>query len=396
MEKIEAKIKKVLPFLTERQRRLYLSSEAEAFGRGGITYISKISKVSRPTITEGIKELNREIQDIDIKRTRAKGGGRKKVTDKSSTLLSDLESLVSPLTRGNPESALRWTIKSTRVLADELKRCYGYKISHTKVSELLSELGYSLQSNSKRIEGKQHADRDGQFVYINDKIESYITAGLPAISVDTKKKELIGNYKNAGQEYRPKHKPRVVEVHDFGKERAVPYGVYDIAKNEGFVNVGKSFNTAIFAVNSIRQWWLLMGKNKYENANKLLITADGGGSNGYRIKLWKKELQILANETKMEITVCHLPPGTSKWNKIEHKLFSFISLNWRGIPLESYETVVQLIGAVKTKKGLIVKSILDENIYEKGIVVSKTEMDDIAVKTHSFHGEWNYTICPIT
>ncbi|MEI6349452.1 MAG: ISAzo13 family transposase [Bacteroidota bacterium] len=394
MKQIEAKISKLLPILTEKQRRLYLSSEAEALGRGGITLISKISKMSRPTITEGIKELNQGIQNIDLNRIRTEGGGRKKITDKSPALLSDLESLVSPLTRGDPESALRWTIKSTRVLADELKH-FGHNISHTKVSMLLSELGYSLQANAKRIEGNQHPDRNAQFLYINDKIEARLSEELPAISVDTKKKELIGNYKNAGREYRPKYEPRGVEVHDFGKERAAPYGVYDIGQNEGFVNVGKSFDTATFAVNSIRQWWLLMGKNKYENADKLLITADGGGSNGYRIKLWKKELQNFANETKMEITVCHFPPGTSKWNKIEHRLFSFISLNWRGVPLESYETVVQLIGAVKTSKGLVVKSRLDENIYEKGKIVSKIEMDNLDIQKHDFHEEWNYTIRPI-
>jgi hypothetical protein len=397
MEALKKKIKKLLPHLNEYQKRIFLAGEAEALGRGGNTIISKLSAVSRPTIIQGRKDLetNKPQTNSPLVRTRSVGGGRKKLTAKDPALLADLESLVEPLTRGEPDSPLRWTCKSTRTLSEELKK-KGYNISHTVISELLSELGYSLQSNAKRIEGNQHPDRDAQFNYLNKQTQTHLSKNFPVVSVDTKKKELIGNYKNAGKEYRPHKDPREVEAHDFGKKRAVPYGIYDINKNEALVNVGQSCDTAEFAVESIRRWWKCMGKQKYKTAEKLLITADGGGSNGYRLKLWKLELQRLANETKLEITVCHFPPGTSKWNKIEHRLFSHITMNWKGVPLIDIETVVQLIGAVKTKTGLKVKAKIDENEYERGRIITDEVLKNINIKHHKFHGEWNYTIRPET
>jgi transposase len=399
---LEDKIEKVLTILNERQKRLYLAIEAEEIGHGGVLIVSKASNVSRKTIIKGKKELHdfKNTDSIEISgaiktvdRIRKVGGGRKDITEQNPALMKKLELMLEPVTRGHPESVLKWTCLSTRTLAVALKK-QGHTVSHTKVGELLKEAGFSLQSNAKRLEGTDHPDRNEQFMYINDKTEKFIANGYPAVSVDTKKKELIGNFKNAGQEYRPLKDPRSVNVHDFGTKKAAPYGVYDISNNEGFVNVGTSSDTSEFAVFSIKQWWRKMGKKQYPDANKLLITADGGGSNGYRIKLWKTELQKLANETQMEITVCHFPPGTSKWNKIEHRLFCHITMNWKGIPLEDYETVVQLIGAVKTKAGLKVKARLDLNEYEKGKVVTDDELKKISIKGHKFHPEWNYTIKP--
>ncbi len=394
MEKLELAIKEMLPHLDEKQKRLYLGSEAKKIGYGGNSIISKLSNVSRPTIIQGIKELALPLADIkkNVVKTRVKGGGRKKLTVKNDKLLEALESLVEPVTRGCPESPLRWTCKSIRTIESELKK-QGYIIGKTVVGELLHELGYSLQSNSKMLEGNQHIDRNAQFEYINNLSNRFLERNMPVISVDTKKKELIGNYKNNGKEYRPKKDPREVEGHDFGTEKATP-GVYDIGENNGFVNVGKSCDTGEFAVESIRKWWNCMGKLTYPNQRKLLINADGGGSNGYRLHLWKKELQNFSNQTNMQITVCHFPPGTSKWNKIEHRLFSQISLNWKGIPLESYEIVVNLIGSVKTTKGMRVIAELDEHKYQKGIKVSKSDIEKINIKRHLFHGEWNYTILP--
>jgi transposase len=401
-EMLEDKIEKVLSILNERQKRLYLAMEAEEIGHGGVLIVSKASNVSGKTIIKGKKELHEfkkkdrtGIADeiIAIDRIRKEGGGRKDITEKNPELMNKLELMLEPVTRGHPESVLKWTCLSTRTLALALKK-QGYAVSHTKVSELLKEAGFSLQSNAKRLEGTDHPDRNEQFMYINNKTEKYIANDYPAISVDTKKKELIGTFKNSGKEYRPLKDPRPVNVHDFGTKKAAPYGVYDISNNEGFVNVGTSRDSSEFAVFSITQWWRKMGKKQYPDANKLLITAHGGGSNGYRIKLWKTELQKLANEIKMEITVCHFPPGTSKWNKIEHRLFCHITMNWKGIPLEDYETVVQLIGAVKTKGGLKVKALLDLNEYEKGKVVADEELKNISIKGHKFHPEWNYTIKP--
>jgi hypothetical protein len=334
------------------------------------------------------------LEDIlPAERIRRQGGGRKNIKESDPELMSKLESMLEPVTRGHPESVLKWTCLSTRTLAAALQK-QGHAVSHTKIGELLSEAGFSLQSNSKRLEGSEHPDRNEQFMYINNKTERYIANGYPSISVDTKKKELIGTYKNGGKEYRLKGEPRPVNVHDFGKQKAAPYGIYDIAKNEGFVNVGTSSDTSEFAVYSIKQWWKRMGKRQYPKAIKLLITADGGGSNSYRNKLWKIELQGLADKIGMEITVCHFPPGTSKWNKIEHRLFSHITMNWKGIPLEDYETVVQLIGAVKTSTGLKVKAKLDLNEYEKGKTIKEEELRQVNIRRHRFHPEWNYTIRP--
>lgn len=399
---LSEKIPKVLSLLNERQQRLYLAMEAEDIGHGGVLRVAQASGISRKTIIKGKKEY-KELENstklagvekvMPLERIRKEGGGRKDLKELNPKLLKTLDLMLEPITRGHPESVLKWTCLSTRRLADALKK-KGHIVSHTKVGELLKEAGFSLQSNSKRAEGNDHPDRNEQFMYINNKTEKYIASGFPAISVDTKKKELIGNYKNSGKAYHPQKKPREVNVHDFGTQKAAPYGIYDIGSNEGFVNVGISSDTSEFAVYSIKQWWKRMGKKQYPDADKLLITADGGGSNGYRTRLWKTELQRLADETKLEITVCHFPPGTSKWNKIEHRLFSHITMNWKGIPLEDYETVVQLIGAVKTKGGLKVKARLDLNEYEKGKVVSDDELKYIRLKKHKFHPEWNYTIKP--
>ena len=393
METLQNKLKKILPVLNEKQRRLYLTSEAEAIGRGGKALISRLVNISRPTLNKGEKELNSPGNGSVAVGIRKEGGGRKKITESNIEILKALELLIEPVTRGDPESSLRWTIKSVRTLSDELSK-QGHKVGKSSVGNLLTELGYSLQSNKKKLEGNQHPDRNSQFEYINKQCDLFIGKGNPVISVDTKKKELIGNYKNSGKQYRPKKNAREVEMHDFGKQKAAPYGVYDIDKNNAFVNVGKNCDTGQFAVASIREWWVNMGAVTYPKTKKILINADGGGSNGYRLRLWKIELQKLANEFKLEISVCHFPPGTSKWNKIEHRLFSQISLNWRGVPLVDYETVVQLIGSVKTKKGLSVISKLDANIYQKGKRVSNEEMDEINILRRRFHGEWNYVIKP--
>jgi len=395
MENIKDKLEKISPYLNERQRRIVYAAEAEQLGRGGKTKICKMTGMSRPTLNQGSLELlSSKESRFDIKRIRKEGAGRKKITDDYPDLRYALESLVEPLSRGDPESPLRWTIKSTRVLSDELSR-KGYKVCKSLVATLLVEMGYSLQSNKKTIEGNQHPDRNAQFEHINTIAQEYMKEMSPVISVDTKKKENVGNYKNDGQEYRPKKTPREVFGHDFCDTKAVPFGIYDIANDDGFVNVGTNYDTSAFAVHSIEQWWSLTGKNRYPQAKRLLITADGGGSNGYRRRLWKSELQRFANESGLEITVCHFPPGTSKWNKIEHRLFSRITLNWRGIPLEDYETVIQLIGATKTKTGLTVKCQLDKKQYKKGIVIPDEQFRKIKLSKDDFHGEWNYTIKPI-
>ena len=313
-----------------------------------------------------------------------------------TTLLNDLQSLVDPVTRGDPMAPLLWSAKSLRRLAAELQ-ALGHRIGHNVVAKLLREQGYSLQANRKTLEGASHPDRDAQFNYINEQVKAALADDQPAISVDTKKKELVGDFKNNGREYRPKGDPEKVRVHDFKIPelgRAAPYGVYDIADNTGWVSVGIDHDTASFAVNAIRRWWQTMGHERYPKANRLTISADGGGSNGSRVRLWKIELQALADELGIEVTVCHLPPGTSKWNKIEHRLFSFITQNWRGKPLVSYQTIVQLIAATTTKAGLTVNSELDTNSYPKGIKVADAQMDAINLHRHEFHGEWNYTIKP--
>lgn len=386
--------KKILPLLSEKDQRIILASDVEVLGYGGVSLVSSLSGVSRPTITLGKKELNNEIAVAEGSKIRRAGGGRKKETEKQVGLESALTLMMEPITRGHPESVLIWTCVSTRNLSKALEE-KGYKVSYKIVGRLLAKMGYSLQSNVKGFEASsQHPDRNEQFGHINKTVAKYIELNQPVISVDTKKKELLGNYKNIGKEYRIKKDGRKVNGHDFGKEKASPYGIYDQAKNEGFVNVGLSYDTSQFAVDSIGQWWTLMGKEKYPEATRLLITADGGGSNGSRVRLWKTSLQRFANELNMEITVCHFPPGTSKWNKIEHRLFSQISCNWKGIPLVDIETIIQLIGATTTKEGLRVMAKKEEKKYKKGIKISDNEMRKLNMEKHEFHGEWNYTIKP--
>ena len=381
--------------MDERGRRRFAAAEALAAGRGGVTAVSRVTGLARSTINRGLAEL-RDEATAPVDRIRRAGGGRKSLAATDKTLLRDLRALIEPGTRGDPMAPLLWSAKSLRNLAAELKAC-GHRIGHNAVAKLLRELGYSLQANRKTLEGASHPDRDAQFNYINDQVKVALAAGQPAISVDTKKKELIGDFKNNGREYRPKGDPEKVRVHDFvipELGRAAPYGVYDIADNTGWVSVGIDHDTASFAVNSIRRWWQTMGRERYPEARQLVITADGGGSNGSRVRLWKLELQALANELGIEITVCHLPPGTSKWNKIEHRLFSFITQNWRGRPLLSYQTVVQLIAATNTAAGLTVRSELDINSYPKGVKVADAEMNALNLHRHDFRGEWNYTIKP--
>lgn len=365
-------------------------------GRGGVSAVSRITGLARSTIRRGLDELERAAGDGLTGRVRRPGGGRKKATEVDPTLLRDLKDLVEPTTRGDPEAPLLWTSRSLRNLADAL-RTMGHAIGHNVVGDLLRQLNYSLQSNRKTKEGTHNPDRDAQFGYINSQVKAALASDQPAISVDTKKKELVGDLKNAGRELRPKGQPEPVRVHDFKIPelgRAAPYGIYDIAGNTGWVSVGIDHDTASFAVNAIRRWWLEMGRARYPDAKALLITADCGGSNGVRVRLWKRELQNLADELGLTVTVCHLPPGTSKWNKIEHRLFSFITQNWRGKPLVSYQTIVQLIASTTTRTGLNVKCGIDPNLYPAGIKVSDAEMAAINIAPHGFHGEWNYSISP--
>ena len=382
--------------LDERSRRLVVAAESAAMGPGGISAVSRATGVSRQVIRQGTAELIGPGARQPEGRIRRPGGGRKKTVTQDRTLKSDLEQLVEPLTRGDPESPLRWTCKSVRKLATELRRM-GHQTSHRMVAELLHDLGYSLQANRKTQEGASHPDRNAQFEYLNRKVKRRLVLKEPVISVDTKKRELVGNFKNGGRELRPKGDPETVRVHDFlipELGRATPYGIYDIARNTGWVNVGVDHDTAVFAVESIRRWWRSMGQPAYPQATRLLITADSGGSNGSRVRLWKLELQKLADETRLRISVCHLPPGTSKWNKIEHRLFSFISQNWRGKPLVNHEVIVNLIAATTTETGLKVYSELDTQSYPPGIKVSDKEVAAIALRPDKFHGDWNYSILP--
>jgi len=385
------------PVLDERARRRFAAAEALAAGRGGVTAVARVTGMARSTIDRGLAELRDEtVTAAAPDRIRRKGGGRKPLTVMDPTLLSDLKYLVEPTTRGDPMAPLLWTAKSLRRLAAGL-RGLGHRICHNVVADLLRDMGYSLQANRKTREGMNHPDRDAQFGYINDQVKRALAASEPAISVDTKKKELVGDFKNGGREYRPKGEPEPVRVHDFiipELGRAAPYGVYDIADNAGWVSVGIDHDTASFAVNAIRRWWQAMGRARYPHATQLVVTADCGGSNGVRLRLWKRELQTLANELGISITVCHLPPGTSKWNKIEHRLFSFITQNWRGRPLVSYQTIVQLIAATTTDTGLKVQCEIDPNTYPAGVKVTDAEMDAINIHRHEFHGDWNYTISP--
>ncbi|OCX74567.1 ISAzo13 family transposase [Acidithiobacillus thiooxidans] len=382
--------------LDERQRRLYAAVEAKVLGHGGVKRVSEATGVARGSIMAGLKELKDPENRLPQGRVRRSGGGRKRLVDRDPDLLVALEGLVDPAARGDPQSPLRWTCKSLKQLARELSE-QGHRISHVSVGILLKELGYSLQGNRKTLEGTDHPDRDAQFRYIQEKTQQALDAVQPVISVDTKKKELVGNYKNAGQEWRPQGEPEVVQVHDFvDKElgRANPYGVYDLAQNAGWVSVGTDHDTASFAVATIRRWWLGMGQPLYPDAKELMITADGGGSNGSRVRLWKLELQGLADEFNLPIRVCHFPPGTSKWNKIEHRLFSYISMNWRGRPLVSHEVIVNLIAATTTSKGLKVYAAIDPTPYPKGIKVTNAEFATIQIDRDNFHGEWNYVISP--
>jgi transposase len=392
---IKTRFEMLAPFLNERTRRLAAAAEAASIGRGGVSRVARATGFSRRAIASGLAELQAP-GDLRSDRIRRAGGGRKRAVERDATLRSDLEQLIDPVTRGDPESPLRWTCKSIRKLAAELERM-GHATSHRMVAELLQGLGYSLQANRKTFEGKGHPDRNAQFEHINAKVQAALKAGEPVISVDAKKKELVGDFKNAGREWQPEGEPEPVRVYDFiipELGRDTPYGIYDMARNSGWVNVGTDHDTAAFAVASVRRWWDSMGKANYPRAERLLITADGGGSNGSRVRLWKVGLQRLADETGLEIVVCHFPPGTSKWNKIEHRLFSFVSQNWRGKPLVSHETIVDLIAATKTKTGLKVTCELDRSAYPTGIKVSKKEMEGINLRRDSFHGEWNYTISP--
>lgn len=383
------------PTLNERSRRLWAASEAQAIGHGGIAAVRRATGLSYPTIARGISDL-RSPSAANTSRTRRPGGGRKAAEIVDPTLKAALERLVEPVSRGDPESPLRWTSKGTRLLASELGS-QGHQVSHTVIAGLLHEMGYSLQANRKTKEGSSHPDRNAQFEHINARVEAQLAAGAPAISVDTKKKELVGDFKNAGRDWRPKGEPEKVRVHDFEiKElgKVAPYGVYDIARSEGWVSVGVDHDTASFAVATIERWWKRLGRKAYPKARSLVITADGGGSNGSRVRLWKWELQQFADRSGLTISVCHLPPGTSKWNKIEHRLFSFISQNWRGKPLLTHATIVNLIGSTRTTTGLTVHCELDKNTYPKGVVVSDEQVAQIQLKPDDFHGEWNYEIRP--
>ena len=396
--KIREKFVLLWPHLNERLKRLWAATEANAIGYGGISAVSRITKLSIATIKKGIGELADPMgnEKDSVGRIRKPGGGRKTIAENQPAVINALENLIEPESRGDPMNSLRWTTKSVRNLAETLQN-QGFSLSHQTVQEMLHHMGYSLQSNKKVIEGSDHPDRDEQFRFINSKTKEAHAKGQPVISVDTKKKELIGNFKNAGREWREAGNPRPVKDHDFEDPalgKAVPYGVFDIKGNRGIVNVGTDHDTAEFAVNSIRTWWNLDGKKYYPKASEILITADCGGSNSYRSRLWKRELQKFASESGLTVRVCHFPPGTSKWNTIEHSIFSFISMNWRGQPLESIETVINLIANTKTKQGLSIKALADEGKYEKGIKVSDEELNQVNLTKESFRGEWNYAIVP--
>jgi hypothetical protein len=394
-EAIAQRFRLLAPLMDERRRRLLAAAEAVAVGWGGIRRVARATGMSPRVIGAGVAELKAP-DPLPVGRIRRPGGGRKRAVDTDPTLLTDLERLVDPVTRGDPDAPLRWTSKSVRTLAAELGRM-GHRASRNLVATLLHDLGYSLQANRKTLEGADHPDRDAQFAHLNARVADQLAAGEPAISVDTKKKELVGPFKNGGREWQPTGQPETGRAHDFvipELGRASPYGIYDLAHNTGGVNVGIDHDTAAFAVESIRRWWDAMGRTVYPRATRLLITADGGGSNGARVRLWKFELQRLADETGLVIEVCHLPPGTSKWNKIEHRLFSFISQNWRGKPLVSYAVIVSLIAATRTAAGLTVQCELDTNRYPPGRKVSDAELASVRLERADFHGDWNYTILP--
>jgi hypothetical protein len=391
---LKEKMTALLPYLNERQRRLFLAVEARALGHGGVVRVARATGVSRPTIQQGLRELTGAVAPRE--RVRRVGGGRRSLAERNPALLTDLEALVDPDTRGDPMSPLRWTCKSTRQLAGALQE-RGHRVGYRTVAALLDQAGYSLQAAAKTLEGSQHPDRDAQFRYLNDQVKAFLAAGQPVVSVDAKKKELVGTFKNGGREWQPQGQPEQVNVHDFPDKqvgKAIPYGVYDVGRNAGWVTVGRDHDTATFAVASLRRWWQAVGMGAYREAERLLICADGGGSNGYRIRLWKVELQQFADASGLTVTVCHLPPGTSKWNKIEHRLFAHISMNWRGRPLVSHEIIVDLIGATTTSTGLRVQAELDPGQYPTKVKVSDDELATVQLTPHAFHGEWNYTVTP--
>ncbi|MBV9169870.1 MAG: ISAzo13 family transposase [Chloroflexi bacterium] len=395
LAELTAKFKPVWPFLNERTRRLMAATEAMAVGHGGVTLVHRATGLSRKAILKGIREIETGVP-LPPGRIRRPGAGRKPITTTDPGIVGALEAVIEPDTRGDPDSPLRWTCKSTRAIARALQKRH-HAISHVKVADLLHDLQYSLQSNRKTEEGRDHPDRDAQFHYINDTMKRCLAEQLPVISVDTKRKELIGNFANAGQQWRPAKHPRHVKGHDFPSPevpRAYPFGIYDIGRNRGFVNVGTDHDTGEFAVASIRGWWRHEGRRLYPQARTIVITADAGGSNGWRLRLWKLELQKFADATGLRVEVSHFPPGTSKWNKVEHRLFSFISSNWRGEPLRDYETVVKLIARTTTAKGLTVTCRLDRRKYRTGRKVTAAEMKQINLTRQSFHGEWNYVISP--
>jgi len=393
-EMLAAKFGAILPHLDERQRRLLLGAEARALGHGGIRLVARAAGVREATVSLGVAEL--EAGEAPLGRVRRPGGGRKRSADRDPGLVAALLALVEPEERGDPESPLRWTVKSTRTLAGELTR-QGHQVSDRTVADLLRGQGFRLQANAKTLEGKQHPDRDAQFRYINGQVTAFQAAGDPVISVDAKKKELVGEFGNPGRAWRPAGEPAAVRDHDFASEadgKAIPYGVYDLAANAGWVNVGTDHDTAAFAVESIRRWWDGIGRASYPRAGRLLIAADAGGSNGYRTRAWKAELAALALETGLAVTVCHFPPGTSKWNKIEHRLFSHITMNWRGRPLASHQVIVESIAATTTATGLTVHAELDPGSYPPGARISRAQADALPLTRHHWHGEWNYTLRP--
>ncbi len=405
VDALREKYRLLQPVLDERSRRLWAASEARVLGRGGISRVAEATGMSRGTVRAGLRELHQdtavsgdddEPPPLKRQRLRQPGGGRKRIVERDPSLVPVLERHLDPSTRGDPESPLLWTCKSAAQLASSLTAA-GHPVSERTVNRLLHELGYSLQANRKTIEGRQHPDRDAQFQQINRRVRAFQRLGQPVVSVDTKKKELVGTYRNGGREWHPKGQPERVQVHDFPDPdlgRAIPYGVYDITANAGWVSVGTDHDTATFAVEALRRWWRNMGQPLYPDASRLLVTADGGGSNSSRNRLWKYELQNLADELGLAISVCHFPPGTSKWNKIEHRMFCHITHNWRGRPLISYQVIVELIAATTTKSGLTLKSDIDDNTYPLGVKVTDKQLEELAIHRHKFHGDWNYTLMP--
>ena len=400
VEAVRTKYHQLHPLMTERLRRQWAACEAQSLGRGGTSLVAQATGLSRNTIRSGRRELQRRADrpqdDLAADRVRAPGGGRHLVEHEDATIVTDLLALVDSATRGDPESPLRWTSKSVRRIAEELRK-QSHAVSHQTVAALLDDLGYSLQANRKTKEGQQHADRDAQFEYINQQVRAFQKEGQPAISVDAKKKENLGDFRNSGREWHRRGQPEEVRAKDFPDKRlgkAIPEGVYDLSRNEGWVSVGVDHDTAEFAGVSIRRWWQEMGSLVYPKARRLLITADAGGSNGYRVRLWKVVLQALANELGLRISVCHLPPGTSKWNKIEHQMFCYITKNWRGKPLRSRAVIVNLIGKTTTKEGLRIQAELDTGLYKTGIKVSDEQLAEVQLERATFHGEWNYTVAP--